>query len=115
MATRPTLATGYATAAVFRLHPHLARLNGTNDTSSGTHIRHYVRQPGAPLRFGSGQAENARVTMQVCANLISGDESIAVDAMAKMFGSLPSTVAGWRGLDGGSGDKADVIAFPQTQ
>ena len=53
--------------------------------------------------------------MQVYANLIPGDESIAVDAMAAMFGSLPSTVAGWRGLDGGSDDGADILDFPQTQ
>ena len=86
---------------------------------------HDLRHTHASLLLAAGEsvpAVAARLghaspltTMRTYAHAIPGSERSSADRMDELFSSVPTTVAAWRGQNGGNGDSAEVVELPRSQ
>ena len=86
---------------------------------------HDLRHTHASLLLAAGEPiptvaqrlghKDSATTLSIYAHVVPGTERGPADAMDSMFGTIPTTVQGWRGLSGGSDLTAEVIDFPQSQ
>jgi integrase len=85
---------------------------------------HDLRHTHASLLLGAGESvpavakrlghRSTLTTMRTYAHAIPGTERSAADQMDTMFGSVPTTLAGWRGQNEGSGEIGAVIDLPRS-
>jgi hypothetical protein len=67
------------------------------------------------VAFATGVPKPAARTLRICARVIPGTERGPADAMDEMFGTIPTTVTGWRGTSGGWDADSDTIQLSETQ
>jgi hypothetical protein len=86
---------------------------------------HDLRHTHASLLLAAGERipvvsqrlghEDSATTLRIYAHVIPGTERGPADTMDEMFGTIPTTVEGWRGMSGGYDTDGEVVPISETQ
>jgi integrase len=86
---------------------------------------HDLRHTHASLLLAAGEPipvvsarlghKDSATTLRIYAHVILGTERGPADTMDEMFGTIPTTVEGWRGMSEGYGTDGEVVPISETQ
>jgi integrase len=86
---------------------------------------HDLRHTHASLLLAAGEPipvvsarprhKDSATTLRTYAHMIPGTERGPADAMDEMFGTIPTTVEGWRGMSGGYDTNSEVVSISETR